>query len=63
MLSMASRPVEEDRVIGVVLDPDEEAEFLRREAEIPELDRQGLIRPIEELIAEMRAESRQRRAG
>ena len=48
---------------SVVLDEDEEEELARRIDEIPELDRQGLLRPIAELFAEVRAEIRQRAAG
>jgi hypothetical protein len=55
--------VTRDGIEGIVLDPEEEAETVRREAEIPELERQGLIRPIGELLADVRAEIRQRRAG
>lgn len=60
---MSDRLVNRDGVMGVVLDPEEEAELLRREAEIPELERKGLLRPIEETIAELRAKARHRQAG
>ena len=46
---------EPDQVDGVILDPEEEAEILAREAEIPELDRQGRLRPVSEYLAESRA--------
>lgn len=52
---MSDGLVERDGVLGVVLGPEEEAELLRLEAEIPELDRLGQLRPVEELIDELRA--------
>jgi hypothetical protein len=63
MLSMAEELVEKDGVIGVVLDPEEEAELEAQIAGLDEEERQGLLRPVEELIAELRAELRQRRVG
>jgi hypothetical protein len=53
---------EPEEIEGEVLDPEEEAEILAREAEIPELDRLGHLRPLSEYLAESRAR-RQRLAG
>jgi hypothetical protein len=50
-------------VVGEILDPEEEALMIAREAELEEEDRLGLLRPVEELIADLRAEFGQRRAG
>lgn len=47
----------------VALDEGEEEELSRRLDEIPELDRRRALRPLDDFIAEMRAEIRQRRAG
>ena len=53
----------EEPIVGEILDPEEEALMIAREAEIEEEDRLGLLRPVEELIADLRAEFGQRRAG
>ena len=63
MLSMAEELVEKDGVIGVVLDPEEEAELEAQIAGLDEEERQGLLRPVAELIAELRSDLRQRRVG
>lgn len=45
------------------LTSEEEEELARRLDEIPELDRQGRLRPVESLLAALRSEIRQRRGG
>jgi hypothetical protein len=59
---MADRLVERDGVVGVVLDPGEEAELIRELEALDEEERRGELRPVEELIAELRSEFG-RRAG
>ena len=52
--------------VGLVLDPEDEAEHLAGCAEIEELDRRGELMPVEEYLRrsrEARALSRQCRAG
>jgi uncharacterized coiled-coil DUF342 family protein len=60
---MSDKLVERDGVIGVVLDPEEEAELVEQIADLPDAERRGELRPVEDTIAELRAELRQRRAG
>ena len=60
---MSDRLVERDGVIGVVLDPEEEAELKAQIADLDAAEARGELRPVEETIAELRAELRQRRAG
>jgi hypothetical protein len=47
----------------VVLDEDEEEEMARRLDDMPELDRQALLAPVGDFLADVRREIRQRRAG
>jgi hypothetical protein len=47
----------------VLLDPEEDEELARRMDQLPELNRLGLLRPVEELLAEVRAEIRLPRTG
>ncbi len=60
---MADRLVEQDGVVGAVLDPEEEAELVVQIEDLEDAERRGELRPVEETIAEMRAQLRQRRAG
>jgi hypothetical protein len=60
---MADKLVEKDGVIGVLLDADEEAELVAQIAGLDEEEREGRLRPAEEMFAELRAELLQRRAG
>jgi hypothetical protein len=57
------RLVEQDGVVGVVLDPEEEAELVAQIEGLEDAERRGELRPVEETIAQMRAQLRQRRAG
>jgi hypothetical protein len=63
LLRMSDKLVERDGVIGVVLDPEEEAELVEQLAGLEEEERQGLLRPASEMFDELRAKLRQRRAG
>jgi hypothetical protein len=63
MSSMAGKLVEKDGVIGVVLDPDEEAELTEDIARLEEEEREGRLLPADEMFARLRAELQQRRAG
>ena len=60
---MADKLVEKNGVIGVVLDPEDEAELVEQLAGLEEEERQGLLRPASEMFDELRAELLQRRAG
>ena len=60
---MAGKLVEKDGVIGVVLDPDEEAELTEDIARLEEEERQGRLLPADEMFARLRAELQHRRAG
>jgi len=52
-----------EAIVGEILDPEEEALMVVREAEIEEEDRRGLLRPVEDLIADLRTELGRRRTG
>ncbi len=60
---MPGKLVEKEGVIGVVLDPDEEAELTEDLARLEEEERQGRLQPADEMFARLRAELRLRRAG
>jgi hypothetical protein len=57
------RSMSDEQRDPVVLDPEEAAELEAQVADLPELERQGRLRPVHEYLAESRAKRAQRLAG